>query len=429
MKYSILSVLVGSLLLVGCGGGGSNTEGRIDGAVWKTSGKIVDEKGSPIANADISVRLGKVTYATKSHDDGTYNLETPKEYNYPSTFAGIIKKDGYMPSTLLFSYSNGALAKDVNSANPKLPLIRESDVIFFQGLDIIHLGDDSFQGSSNSQLQVPSQGKVWLDTFKFTSNLKNKYDQICINMTARGINSQGNQGQPSNDNISLSEDGKVGTYIVQILKDSDISGAFTNISHCFSLSTFALNKNSDSTIRLQINSQPASGDYDDFEMINVVGTLSNSNGVTQPTTSPNTEMNTFGTQNQNYFITVSAPLSSYPIPQNGGFNISMSCASAYADFGQNFEYVRPSDQVVVSGETIKSAACRRVNSDWPNVLNKIDKLVSTCGSKPYDNIGIVATNSMNNYSTNYSASNPIEWGKLQNQAFKNYQADVDLCKK
>lgn len=164
-------------------------------------------------------------------------------------------------------------------------------------------------------------------------------------------------------------------------------------------------------------------------MINVTGTLSNSGGVTQPTTLPNTEINTFSTQNQNYFITVSAPLSLYSIPQNGGFNTSMSCASAYADFGQNFEYVRPSDKVVVSGETIKSAACRRVNSDWSNVLNKIDKLVSSCGSKPYDNISVVATNSINNYSANYSALNPIEWGRLQNQALKNYQADVDLCNK
>ncbi|WP_151804988.1 carboxypeptidase-like regulatory domain-containing protein [Acinetobacter bereziniae] len=157
----VIFLMITISVLAGCGGGGEGNQ-NIDGAVWSTSGKVIDDAGNPIAGAEVSVKLNDVKYSVKTDNNGNYRLKTPQDYDYPQFFAGIIKADHYKPVTVLFSYTNNHLGVDTKTSNPTLKKLQETDIIFFNGLDIIHLGDNQFTGSVNSQLQIKAQGKVGL---------------------------------------------------------------------------------------------------------------------------------------------------------------------------------------------------------------------------------------------------------------------------
>ncbi|MDA3441401.1 carboxypeptidase-like regulatory domain-containing protein [Acinetobacter bereziniae] len=422
----VIFLMITISVLAGCGGGGEGNQ-NIDGAVWSTSGKVIDDAGNPIAGAEVSVKLNDVKYSVKTDNNGNYRLKTPQDYDYPQFFAGIIKADHYKPVTVLFSYTNNHLGVDTKTSNPTLKKLQETDIIFFNGLDIIHLGDNQFTGSVNSQLQIKAQGKVWIDHFIYSDLLKSKYDNICISFMGRGFNSI---KDGSNDPISLSNNGQPGTYIVKILPDSAENGSFSQYKECFSLSSFKAGDK----IQLQINSLPKNGDFDDFEMINMFGELSgNGTVVTPPTTpdNPSSTGNNTGSvtvDNHYYPIDYRAPIALYPNPSNG-LNSDILCAVNYAALGPHYEYLKPNG--LVSGSTEKARACSNVKSNWPSFINFIQNNISNCQNKSFEGIYINAIDASNlySYSTTYTLQNPIDWIKVSKQLQVNYQSDVDLCNK
>lgn len=422
----ILLLIAVCSILSGCGGGEGNQD--IDGAVWTTSGKVLDEKGEPIAGAEVSVKLNDIKYSVKTDNSGNYHLKTPQNYAYPQYFAGLINAENYRPTTILFSFPNNNLAVDTKTSNPNLELLKESDIIFFNGLDIIHLGDDQFQGAVNSQLQIKAQGKVQVDYFTYSDSLKSKYDNICISFLGRGFNSI---KEGSKDPISLSNSGQAGTYIVKILPDSAEDGSFSQYKECFSLSSFKAGDK----VQLQINSLPVSNDYDDFEMINVFGELSGSESANIPTTpitstDPNQSIgdNTGSISVASHYYPIEYRASNYlyPNPTNG-INSNILCAVNYAMLGPHYEYLKPDG--LVGGATEKERACSNVNINWPNYLNLNNTNISNCQNKPFDGIYVKATDSSNqySYSVTYTAQNPINWNNVSKQLQLNFQKDVDLC--
>lgn len=285
----IHSVLVGSvLLLTGCGGGGSEEESSQKGDTtnpvidnsgsqgtnqnleksWLIQGILLDENNQPIKNAKIAVTLDKIEYSTRSDSMGKYSLKTPQDYAYPKYFSGVITAEGYKPSTLLLGFSSNTLTVNNDSNSPKLQTLKETDVIFFNGLTIIHLGDDSFSGSSNSQFQVSAQGLTWKDSFNYSAEQKNKYNQICITMTGKGI-----EASVTKSFISLTN--QSGKILKQNLVDSDSSGSYSSSQNCFALSDFSANDQ----ISLNISSNNGGTGYDDFEVINITGQYQNSSGT------------------------------------------------------------------------------------------------------------------------------------------------------
>lgn len=298
MNNSVLyvAVLTTMLVLTGCGGGGagssqkndqglnnsgnnnqnngennqnnndSNGNQDIDGDAWLVSGIVLGESNRAIKNAKISIVLDNVEYSTQSKDNGTYTLKLPQGYNYPAYFSGIVQAEGYKPKTLLLSYNNDQLYIDEASNDPILKKLQEQDVIFFNGLKVIHLGDDSYNGAANSQFQVRSQGLSWTDSFIYTEAQKSKYDEICISLMGRGIQSTSSV-QKHNNKIYISKKGVSNTSVIQILSNSAESGEYTQIEHCFSLNSFSSND----AIAVTIESNAGLLDYDDFEMINITG--------------------------------------------------------------------------------------------------------------------------------------------------------------
>ncbi len=317
MKQSLvyMALLSTMLTLAGCGGGGGgndsnqdnnsgsndtgnnnqnngnnqnntnnqnngNTNQQIDGEVWVVKGRVQDADNRYVENAKVSVVLDNIEYSTKTDKNGEYGLKLPKDFKYPEYLSGVIHAEGYKPKTLLLSYEDKTLFVDEESNSPTIHKLQEHDVIFFNGLKVIHLGDDSFSGSANSQFQVKAQDIVWKDSFTYSAAKKAKYDEICISLMGKGI-----QSSSSKDTISLSRNGEAGTFVTQGLKDSAESGIYSNIEHCFSLQSF----NADEQIELRIQSGNASNGYDDFEIINIEGAFKNNSGSNNSSGSGNSD--------------------------------------------------------------------------------------------------------------------------------------------
>ncbi len=248
---------------------GNNTENQqIAGDVWIVKGRVQDTDNRIVENAKVSVLLENTEYSTKSNKNGEYTLKLPQDFKYPEHLSGIIHAEGYKPTTLLLSYKNKELYIDQESNNPIMKKMQEQDVIFFNGLKVIHLGDDAFGGNANSQFQVKAQGIIWKDSFTYSAAKKAKYDEICISLMGKGIQTDNR----TLNTISLSKSNQTDTIVTQPLKASSDLGEYSNLEHCFSLQNF----NTDEQIYLSIKSHNGVVNYDDFEMINIEGVFRNS---------------------------------------------------------------------------------------------------------------------------------------------------------
>ena len=261
LKYGLCFAI--GIAIAACGGGG---ESGIDGnPAFVTSGKWVDQSGNPIAGATVAVQLDKL-YAVTTDASGGFELKIPQDYAYPRYFAGSISKTGFLPSPIFFEFNGQSQTSSAQGKSVSTRATTDADVVYASGIGVTHLGDDSFAGSANSQLQIAASGTFWIDKFVISPEQKAKYNQLCVSIVARGVQSSSRE-----DLISLSKNGAPGTYLVSTLGDSDADGAYSQLSNCFSLSSFAAGD----TIQLQINSGNKRGsDYDDFEFINVLGLLS-----------------------------------------------------------------------------------------------------------------------------------------------------------
>ncbi len=250
-----------ALALAACGGGEQGVDGN---PAFVTSGRWLDATGAPIPGAVAKVQLDK-EYSAVTGADGGFELKIPQDYKYPEVFAGSISKPGYLPTPIFFTFIGSNRSSSVEGKSIQTRATTVADVVYSSGIGVTHLGDDSFGGSANSQLQLAAVGTFWIDRFVLSAEQKSKFKSLCIAMSARGVQSTSNE-----DLISLSRNGAPGSYLVNVMSDSDTSGGYSQITTCFSIATFAAND----TIQLQINSGNKRGsDYDDFEFTNVLGVL------------------------------------------------------------------------------------------------------------------------------------------------------------
>jgi len=150
-------------LLISCGGGGGDGGGGSGGEAPSSSEvarlecKVADAAtGSAVANAAVNFQAKSNTYITQTNADGYCRMDMPAAevigVQYP---AGTVTKTGYEPQTILCeALRAGKSCYQEVSMNPLLPSIS----IPVGGDTVMHLGDDLFEGSANSQFQKPSDG-------------------------------------------------------------------------------------------------------------------------------------------------------------------------------------------------------------------------------------------------------------------------------
>jgi hypothetical protein len=204
------------MLLVSCGGGGGggSSSGKLgaDGVevplerVSLTCNVIDKVSRSPVAEADVNYQSGSVEYATKTDASGKCELLMPATevagVPYP---AASVKKTGYEPQTMLFEKLQGGRNY---SQNVELVPLTPAVSVPVGGEIVMHLGDDLFEGTVNSQFQKKTDGtELAFVIADWAAKVQAGYTRATVYLDAKGW-----QTDVCNNLLGLS--GDIGTVMV-----------------------------------------------------------------------------------------------------------------------------------------------------------------------------------------------------------------------
>lgn len=159
-----LAATAACVLLVGCGGGGGDGGGGGGGGSGEAPQNaarldclVTDAiSGKAVGDATVNYQAKTAAYTTQTTADGRCRIELPiaevTGVEYP---AGTVTKPGYEPQTIICeSFKTG------NTCDRDVSLIPLAINISIPvgGDTVSHIGDDAYEGSTNSQFQKPSDG-------------------------------------------------------------------------------------------------------------------------------------------------------------------------------------------------------------------------------------------------------------------------------
>ncbi|WP_310628502.1 carboxypeptidase-like regulatory domain-containing protein [Limnohabitans sp.] len=309
-KLTSTWLCIGTLgLLTACGGAGSGnaSTNNTSSTSQTVSGRLLDEAGKPVADATLDITLQSasenLTIKKTTNAAGEWSAEFPKSFDYPSSFVGTFSKASFRPTPITFSYTNSkVVALSDGNGNLKATALTPEDVIVVESQRVVHLGDASFGGSANSQLQANSSGLSHQWVVKSLNSSRRwlaSYDNLCFYFLARGI--QINDG--NKDTITLGD-------ATSSLIDSPDSGEFGWQRSCFATQGLIPLIAMDQTLEIRSGTRTGSSDYDDFEMVGFYARLEQPNTTTiQPIVDviPYSELN------------ATSPGKPYTYKFNGGF--------------------------------------------------------------------------------------------------------------
>jgi hypothetical protein len=186
----LLGALLLCQLLASCGGGSGSENARNDQPVsLDTVGltcNVIDKVSRlPVAGADVNYQAGAAEFATQTDAAGNCELVMPATevagVPYP---AASVKKAEYEPQTMLFEKLQGGRNYHQNveleplAANVSIPVGGET---------VMHLGDDLFEGTANSQFQKKSDGaEVTFVIADWAAKVREGYTKATVYLDAKG---------------------------------------------------------------------------------------------------------------------------------------------------------------------------------------------------------------------------------------------------
>lgn len=154
-----------AVLLAACGGGGG---GGVDGGGGPCSGggdagmvrlecHVRDAaSGKDVAEATVTYQGKLKLYTTQTKPNGDCRFDLPAEELAGVKFpAASATKPGYEPQTIIYPAMK---AKDVCEIDVSMKPLARNMSIPVGGDTVWHLGDEQFEGSTNSQFQKPTDG-------------------------------------------------------------------------------------------------------------------------------------------------------------------------------------------------------------------------------------------------------------------------------
>lgn len=418
----IAALVCSAVFLVACGGGGGDD--GLEDPVWVTEGQVVDTNGVPVSDATVAVELDRL-YSTSTDSSGRFTLRTPRNYNYPEYFAGYAQKVGYVPGQIFFWYQGGNLASSAAGRAVSTPAATTQDVILPTGVNVIHLGDDNFAGSANSQFQKRSLGLYWEDHF----NLTTATSSMCVSFYAKGIETRSR----TNNVVSISNNGQPGTFQVADLIDSPASGSYEKQTHCFSLQGFQAGDR----IRVAINSGIASnGDYDDFEFLGVAAKLSSPTGTGSSTAPIGSAGDITGGRwlfvdvaTEGWFIEYSIPQAQAAAAQGIGADNIGYCTGLYTAWTRATNTMLPQEDLALKlFGGVATPGCLRA-PNWPAFDAAVRNSAATCSTIP--SLGTTVLTSNWGYGIPkqpfIGQIGPENWSTVINQLVSNRASDEAAC--
>jgi len=175
-------------LLVSCGGASQDSAGDSPVApqdVRLTCNVIDRHSRLPVSGAEVNYQSGAAQFVTQTGADGDCELVMPAAevagVPYP---AASVKKAEYEPQTMLFEKLQG---RQNYHQNVELEPLAANVSIPVGGENVMHLGDDAFDGTVNSQFQKKSDGAALAFVIAdWAAKVKAGYTKVTVYLDAKG---------------------------------------------------------------------------------------------------------------------------------------------------------------------------------------------------------------------------------------------------
>jgi hypothetical protein len=187
-KFLVASAALG---LSACGGGDARTAGLDYTQLAWFEGTLVDvDTGAPVNGATVYIPYGNNSYSTTTGSDGKYNFKVAIS-DLSGLAIWVLKffKDGYQPRFVTYNGPiSGATTYQVNSNEGALTKLLPNEYTSISYARLLHIGDASFSGSANSQLQVSTVGpQASSAVFTWDPSMNGKFRSALVSLQMRGL--------------------------------------------------------------------------------------------------------------------------------------------------------------------------------------------------------------------------------------------------
>jgi hypothetical protein len=178
-----------AVLLTACGGG--SADGSSNGVVVaqdtvRLACNVKDKvTNAAVAGAKVTYQSGTTEFATTTDTAGNCVLDLPSSevagVPYP---AASVAKAGYEPQTILYSKFEGG-----KYYPQTVLLVPQADNLSLPvgGEIVMHLGDDKFEGTANSQFQKQTDGvELEFAIDDWAAQVQKGYTKATVNLDAKG---------------------------------------------------------------------------------------------------------------------------------------------------------------------------------------------------------------------------------------------------
>jgi hypothetical protein len=213
------------------------------------SGQARDRQGNPLADVNVVVPLGQRTLNTRTDTTGVFDLALPAG-ELPTNFLVLLTRDDLLPQGFNVN-TGGNECVTLPEVNARLEPATTRFLVIGGADTLLHLGDDAFQGSINSQFQKSTDGIMFEDTFTLTPEQRDA-ENVELRLLAKGLQ------EPNPISVNGQEIG--------VLNQSDTTGQFSELT--FTVPTSVLTANN--TLQISSFYDVSGDDYDDFEFARLV---------------------------------------------------------------------------------------------------------------------------------------------------------------
>jgi len=265
----LASLLLG-LSLVACGGGGDSgtTEQQPAAGYALVQGRLTDTSGAALASAQVYMPFGSnQAWGVDTDAQGNFSFQArAADFANVNPVALVIHKAGFRPRTLYFAGIQAGARYEVptDSSTAAAPLAN-GEYVPVGLVGLLHVGDDSFDGSVNSQLQTGSRGRmVDFEVLTWTAELKARYSTAVVEFVGRGV-----QGLVCTTQMGLAAfSPATGVGIPRYMNpgNSDANGGFTRFALRLNVADFPAGP----PVRFVAIAGQCANDLDDLEIAEVV---------------------------------------------------------------------------------------------------------------------------------------------------------------
>ena len=231
-------------------------------------GQLVDSGGAALAQAKVYLPFGRdQAWGADTDAEGRFTFQArASDFAGVSPVALVIDKPGYRRRSLYLQSVQAGATYPVPTGAASAPVALVPGEYLPQGLyGLLHVGDDSFGGSANSQLQTRSRGRIVdFGVVTWSDDLKARYRQAIVEFAGRGL-----QGSQCTTQVGLAAfDPAAGVAIPRYANpgDSDAGGGFTRFGLRLDVSGFSAG----TPIRFVVVAGQCARDLDDLEITDVV---------------------------------------------------------------------------------------------------------------------------------------------------------------